>query len=87
MKTKILLVLTVLAASVPSFALPPPRVSYSKPSSNGPILKFRPLETSRGYIPLHLVFSENVTCEHFGHICFFFLHVSPPVSDSACSVV
>ena len=51
MKTKILLVLTVLAASVPSFALPPPRVSYSKPSSNGPVLKFRPLETSRGYSP------------------------------------
>ena len=51
MKTKLLLVFAALAAAIPAFALPPPRVSYSKPKNNGPVIRFRPLEMSRGYSP------------------------------------
>ena len=50
MRTKQLLVLVVLGAAIPAFALPPPRVSAPKRSS-GPVIRFRPLETSRGYSP------------------------------------
>jgi len=48
MKTKILLLLAAIAAAVPVFALPPPRVSPPK-RSNGPVIRLRPLEPSHGY--------------------------------------
>lgn len=52
MKTRLLLVLAVLAAAAPVFALPPPRIPNSaKKKSNGPVIRFRPLEQSRGYSP------------------------------------
>ena len=51
MKTKNILLLALLVIAIPSFALPPPRVSPPKRSSNKPIIRFRPIETSRGYSP------------------------------------
>ena len=51
MKTKNILLLALLAAAVPAFALPPPKVSPPKRSSNKPIIRLRPIETSRGYSP------------------------------------
>ena len=51
MNTKIFLVLAAFAAAVPAFALPPPKVSLPKRSSNKPVIRFRPIETSRGYSP------------------------------------
>ena len=50
MKTKIILTLAVLAAAIPSFALPPPRIPYSaKRKSSGPTIRLRPIESSHGY--------------------------------------
>ena len=43
MKTRIVLFLTVFAAAIPSFALPPPRVQNpSKRQNNGPVIKWKP---------------------------------------------
>ena len=50
MKTKNILLLASLVTAIPSFALPPPRVSPPK-HSKGPVIRLRPLETSRGYSP------------------------------------
>lgn len=49
MKTKNILLLAMFAAALPAFALPPPNVRPPKRSSNKPIIRLRPIETSRGY--------------------------------------
>lgn len=49
MKTKTILLLASLAAAIPAFALPPPRVSPPKRSSNKPVIRLRPIERSHGY--------------------------------------
>ena len=51
MKTKMILLLASLVTAIPAFALPPPKVSPPKHSSNKPVIRLRPLETSHGYSP------------------------------------
>ena len=51
MKTKTLLVLTVLAAAIPSFALPPPNIPNPRKHQKGFSIKWRPPHTEHAYSP------------------------------------
>jgi len=52
MKTKTILVLAVLAAAIPSFALPPPNISNPcKRQNKGFSIKWRPITREHAYSP------------------------------------
>ena len=51
MKTKTILVLAVLAAAIPSFALPPPNISNPRKRQKGFSIKWREPRTEHAYSP------------------------------------